>query len=282
MRQLIGKLLSGACIERPAFIVGSGRSGTSVLLQSLGRHPEVLAAPGEAPLLTSIGGMVALYEFDADHDYFERSLRIPKSVLNAKLRQTAFEIACGPHLGLGLLLRKLRESPLPIRKRIWMAKTFPPEIVTQGLQSLYPEMKLLYIVRNGLEVVQSRTKFHGFRDNEFQQHCDAWSHGVEKYRYLMARDNAMMVRHEQLVASPRTQMKRIQAFLDLADHEDPANFLQMSMIHPLDESSRDSTDVQQEFLRRRPAHENWPPENRHIFKNTCGRAMEDLGYEIPF
>lgn len=282
MKQLLGRLLAGSCIVRPVFIVGAGRSGTSVVLQALGKHPAVLAAEGESPLLTSIGGLVTLYSHDTDHDYFVQSLKVPVQELNARLRTLAFEIACGSNMGLGLLLHTLRLTPWPLRKRIWVAKTFPTENVTRGLQTLYPNMKLLYIVRNGLEVIQSRTRFHGFRDREFGRHCEVWTESVAKYRYLSSYQHAITLRHEQLVSAPRLEMSRIHTFLGLPDNAGPAGFLQESMVHPLDESTRAGTDVQQEFSRRKPPYESWTAEQRQMFKDTCGAAMQELGYAVPF
>lgn len=37
--------------HRPVFVIGTGRSGTTVLLEALGAHPNLLAAWGEAPLI---------------------------------------------------------------------------------------------------------------------------------------------------------------------------------------------------------------------------------------
>ena len=174
MLSTFGRLLSAPFFHRPIIVVGASRSGTSVLLQALGRHPLIYALRGEAPFLTSMGGAAHLFEHAHGRKYYMESLKTSKEYLFDQLRRLGFEAAAGPNYGLrrlGADMFSRRESPLG--RQYWGAKTFPTEAVARGLISLYPAVKFVYIVRNGADVVQSRTKFEGFRhgvlDDRFSQ-----------------------------------------------------------------------------------------------------------------
>ena len=166
MKAVLGKLLTRQFFYRPIFVVGDGRSGTSVLLQALGKHPLILSTPGEAPLITSVADIVHLLEYaqKPTRQYYAKSLRFTKSYLYDNLRRMCFEIAMGEAYGFKLCMTypNCHFTSL-VRKRYWCAKTFPPENIMKGLLKLYPSAKLIYILRNGIEVVQSKMRFHGFR-----------------------------------------------------------------------------------------------------------------------
>lgn len=74
----IGRMLARQVEDRPIFVVGGSRSGTSVLLHALGKHRRIYSFNGEDPFLTDIGGMVYNLEFADERElaYYRNSLRI--------------------------------------------------------------------------------------------------------------------------------------------------------------------------------------------------------------
>jgi hypothetical protein len=195
----LGKFLSRSCVKRPIFVVGSGRSGTSVLLQALGQHPAIMAFAGESPFLTSIGGNATLFN-GVEKDYYRNAIRLSHPAMMRKLRELGFEASGGEYYALKNTLKHRYRHRQFARNavRYWAAKTFPTELVSDGLDAVYPSAKYLYIVRNGIEVVHSMTKFHGFKDNDFTSHCKTWAASAEKYEYLQTRPNALTIKHERL------------------------------------------------------------------------------------
>ena len=279
MKSTMGRLLAARFFHRPVFVVGDGRSGTSALLQALGQHPFLFAMPGEAPFLTSIGGMASL----STRKYYSESLKTTKPYLHQAFRRLCFEIASGENYGLTLCARNLIGNPrLFINKRYWCAKTFPSENVMNGLLKLYPVAKLIYIIRNGIEVVQSKTRFHGFRENEFSEHCKAWRDNIRRYRYVKDLDSGLEIRHEKLVANPDDVFRRICTLLDVEFHSGPSDFIRTNLVHPLDEAGKVGVDVTTILRQREPAHGTWSAEQRSLFKKICGEAMLETGYALPF
>ena len=285
MRRLLGKILATQIFRQPVFIVGGSRSGTSILLQALGKHPHILSTPGEAPLLTSMGGLVCLLENGnpITRKYYNESLRFEKIYLYEILRRLSFEIACGPNWGVTFLIKNIMVNPLRFfLKRRWAAKTFPNEKVTDGLLHIFPKAKLIHIIRNGLEVVGSSMKFRGFRGQSFEENCNRWRNTIYSMRYLQNLEIALTVRHEELVSEPQFFFNKIFRFLNEPENENVSAFVSSTVVHPLDQPTQDGIKAKQVFQCRRPAYQEWSIEQRRTFIDVCADAMVEAGYEIPF
>jgi hypothetical protein len=283
MLNALARLLSAPFFAHPIFVVGASRSGTSVLLQALGKHPSIYAFPGEAPFMTSIGGAAFLFQDADNRAYYLDSLKVSKDYLYEQLRRLGFEVAAGPHYGVKRMLKGLvGAGDSPLGRRFWCAKTFPSEKVTQGLLALYPDVRFVYIVRNGCAVVQSRTKFKGFNHQDFRQHCLNWAEAVEKYRHLIGLPQCSFVTQESLVADAQGFFSRVFADLGLAPHPGAAEFAATTLVHPLDQSTRVDTDAHRSLTRREPAYAEWSIAQKEMFKEICARPMSELGYQIPF
>ena len=267
----------------PIFVLGASRSGTSVLLQALGEHPQILSIPGEAPFITSIGGAAYLFEFSDAREYYRNSLRYPLEYFYDSLRRLAFEYAAGRNYGLKLIIKGLLDGDHSyLNKRYWCAKTFPDIKVAKGLIKLYPAVRFLYIIRNGCDVVYSRIKFSGFSHQEFEKHCREWSQTVDKYDFLKNFECALRVRHEDLVDHPEQFFQGIFTFLRVKNHPGPCNYVTSNLLHPLDKPTQTVTSVKEAFRKRKPSYEAWTEEQREIFRRICGQKMEETGYNIRF
>lgn len=283
MLDIVGRLLTARFIDNPVLVIGTGRSGTSVLLQALGRHPVIADLPGEAPFLTSIGYSAYLFEGHEDRDYYRDSIKVDRQYLYQQLRRLGFEVAAGPHYGLKLFVKGLLgRGTSPLGRRFWAAKTFPEETAAEGWRVLYPSVKFLYIVRNGCDVVHSMTKFGGFSQREFRRHCESWAEGVKKYQYLVAAPDAFFLRQEDLLSDPEEMFKHILKFIGLQYDPGPANFARTTLIHPLDRKTRTDVDPKIELGHRRPGYSEWTYEQKSLFVTVCGQGMGELGYEVPF
>jgi len=278
-----GELLSRYYFRHPIFIVGTGRSGTSVLHRALGEHPRIYSISGESPFVSQIGEFMCRYENSEIKDYYIKSLQFPKKYLYDSFRRLCLESAIGSKYGLIIILKSLMLRRISIvRNRYWCAKTFPTFESYQGLITLFPTAKFIYIFRNGLDVVQSRSRFAGFRKSEFSSHCSVWAQSINKYDYLTNVPSAIHIRHEELLVTPAQVLKRVYAFVGLEENPKPLDFLANTIVHPLDKPTEKGVKVKEIFLKRQPAFMTWTSEQRELFKKICGDAMASLGYEIPF
>ncbi len=227
MLNAVGKLLTKRFFNRPIFIIGHGRSGTTALFSGLVKHPQVIGARFEYPFMGHLSQIPYKLEFNPNREWLLNSLAVPQSYLYNRFRRTAFEVAFGKHYGLpGLIRNILRGDWLFLTKRFWCAKAFLSYEAYQGTLLLYPETKFVYIVRNGCDVVQSRTKFKSFSQREFESHCREWAKSIEEYRYLLKVDNGVRVYQEDLIANPKSVYEKIFELADLPQHEAPSRFVQ--------------------------------------------------------
>lgn len=282
----LGRFASRRFINSPIFIVGGSRSGTIVLLKAMGRHARILSTPSEDPFITDIGGMVHALEFcsDVEKQYYLDTLRLSHAYIYDTLRRLALESALGQHYGLKQLIKLafIRRVNL-LGKRYWCTKTFPGKNVAQGLKRLYPQARFIWILRNGVNVVHSRGQFPAFRDLPFQEHCRHWAGTIERFSYLLEMPDAVVVHQEELVDDPDKVFRRIFEKLHIDYHPGPTEYALTHHVHPLgDESTTKGVDIKKTLSERPPAYREWTQEQKQMFKNICGDAMQLAGYDVGF
>ena len=95
-------------------------------------------------------------------------------------------------------------------------------------------------------------------------------------------DRVLEVRHERLVARPRSELKRIFAFLREPPSERSVEFITTKRINS-SYGNRDAGDIRKPkdpaAGPRRP-WDRWTVEERDMFAEIAGNTMSELGYEI--
>lgn len=283
MFDALGKLITRGFFHNPIMVIGPGRSGTSVLLNALCQHPSVFSIGREAHFVSHVGYLVYPFEFGDSTEYFLNSIRVRKTYLYDHFRQLIFETVFGKHFGLRAASTELMHSGHAFfRQSHWCAKTNADHDQCRGLIELYPSLRVVYIVRNGFDVIRSRSHFHSFRHQDFEVHCKVWSDLVGRYRYLSTLPEAIQVRHEDLTTDPERLFSRIFSFAGLPDNGGSAAYVRDNLVHPLDQATQPGVDALAVFRKRTPAYESWSDEQKEVFKGLCGDSMKELGYEIPY
>jgi hypothetical protein len=279
----IGRILTRRFLNNPILIIGTGRSGTSILLQALGQHSEILSVGRESPFIPYVGALLHPFEFRQNRDYHIKSLATSQDYYYEQFRKLCFECAFGEHYGLkrivsepGVFFYKLR------RTHFWCAKTYPNQIEAAGLTRLFLSVKFLYIHRNGCDVVSSRMKFRGMSLMNFEEQCRIWADSAEKYLYLFDNEHAIRVRQEDVVAAPDETFRSVLSFVGVPYEEGPTRFSQTTLIHSLNQRTKTNLDVSKALADRPKSYAAWSDEQKRIFVNICSDSMQKLGYDIPF
>ena len=278
------RLREPAFLDRPVFVVACGRSGSTALCNGLGAHPQVLMA-GEAPLIHKFGEAAHDYACGQNPQYAQKTVALESGRLRRELRRLSYTSALGLGLGLDVRPRHARRRTSALtggrHLRSWGAKAFPAEKAAEGLLWLFPQAKFVYLFRNGLDVVQSMTKFGSFSELEFERRCRFWSDRVFRYDYLRHHERAETVRFEQFVEDDAATFERLLDHLALPPDAAPARFTSTTLVHPLDQPTAQA-DPKAELAKRGRAYEAWTDEQKEVFKRVCSDAMAHLGYDVPF
>jgi hypothetical protein len=265
----------------PIFIIGSPRSGTSILAWSLAQHSRLWTSEESDILFTLFGNSHA---------------------------EKAFETATGrpgktwmPHHGvdraeflgyLGLGLNALFSSRSEGKR--WIDQTPLYTLMVDTLVEMFPGAQFLHIVRDGRKVVHSMTNFCGLLSEDlraqfiktkrlpawatdFHQACKTWRRFVEVSMDFCARhpDRCLTVRNEDLVAGTEERFGEMFRFLGVAYEPDPVAYFQS---HRINTSFPHLEPDRPPALQKRPdPWQQWTTEQKRIFTEEAGETLLKYG-----
>ena len=251
------------------FVVGSPRSGTTVVGNAIQRGLQS-RAHGEshmAELFQSLTEQASQYVESSAAAQNKGTLawEVPAIMIKAQLLES---------------FRAIYASFYP--QKIIVDKT-PGNKMLESLPLLfqvYPNAKVIYCQRRGLENVASRLR--KFPGATFEQHCKQWATSVNIWRRSMRKISDMLVINKpwfveveqfRLACSPEQELEKVVELLAL---KRPAK---ARMLRYINEASPQKTGLS-------PAHAetfeslDWSPEQQQIFMQWCGDAMTNCGYSL--
>jgi hypothetical protein len=147
-------------VNKPIFVVGSPRSGTSILTWCLGQHPNIFPVPesnwmGQFAINVSIG-----YEVGSARG--ERSLLsgmdIGREEFFANFGRSINDLILSHRLDLERK-RKMTRPPIEPKMR-WVDGTPEYSLHIYALRKLFPEAVFIHLLRDVCDVVRSMLNFH--------------------------------------------------------------------------------------------------------------------------
>ncbi len=198
------------------FVVGVGRSGTTLLRLMLDAHPE-LAIPPETHFLAAL-----LKNPPAGAEDFMTLLTAAHTWADFHLDPAALAaaIAFPPPFDLARAVRVFyRQYAARFGKERWGDKT-PPYLQHIGaLSCLLPEARFIHLLRDGRDVALSyRDKWFGPAGRQIEEAALFWRERILQGRAQASGLTAgiyLEVRFEDLLAAPEATLRRICQFLDL-------------------------------------------------------------------
>jgi hypothetical protein len=244
---------------RMIFNVGSRRSGTFWLQRIVTAHPAVSAVPSETHLFSH--GIAPLRE------------RFHHAALDtAQVGSTYIE--------RDVLLDALREfcdtvfNPMLEPGTERLAERTPLHALHTGLiRDIYPDSRIVHIIRDGRDVVRSLLT-HKWGPQNVAKGAEEWRAAIER-----ARDGAgsseryLEVRYEDLRAEPQTRISGLYRWLGLPVDD---AILERALAEARVERNLDPNGTPAGSGKWRTA---FTPEDLAVFEEVAGDLLYELGYE---
>jgi len=225
--------------DRPIFVVGYYKSGTTLLLNLLDGHPDLLALPGESRHFASVADLGTDREqaIERLHALSTRNAITPYGLPPRWLlgRPTA---ANDPYDAFGRtlvafararagrdLLAATPQALAAVRgssPTYWIEKTPTHELVVERILAAYPEARFVHIVRDPNGTIDSITRYGSERPI-----VDVLSGAAELSRSFTAAlewqrrlgDRYTVVRYEALVTDTEATMRRVADALGISSDD---------------------------------------------------------------
>lgn len=260
---------------QPIFVTGIGRSGTSALLKCLIYHKDVIEPKvlGEAPFIGHFVNFIHNYENGTDREY-----RLKNYKLDEEARANAF----------GELLYKLHIEPKneivgnKTHSNYWPAKAFPNRKNFNAFRSIFPKMKVFYIMRNGIEVVNSTRNFHGFSNLTFEDCCRRWAGSIQANNFLENKAGVAFIKHHDMVTDPVNVLGNAFESIGMKRDPKPGEYIQSNIFNSSFDKTNNSINAEEHFQGRlQKAWDDWTKEEQELFIRLCGSYMKAYGFALP-
>jgi hypothetical protein len=269
------------------FIVGSGRSGTTLLRAMFDAHSQ-LAIPSE----TQMYGYFDLQfrkEFEEGrardevlHKFLATSRISALKVSEERVREMLGGVYDWDRLFLALLTGFREDRGV---ERVG-EKTPKHIMVYDQLASLFPKSKFIHIVRDPRAVVASYThaKFYQYTDgtNPYRA-IQKWTRVMDKHfeaEQKLGPSRYTLLRYEDLAAQPTAELQRLCSFLDVPFEEQMLDFQNRAEAgHIQDQTNLEGIrrEVHTESVEK--WRKNLPSEAIAVVDAMCWDQMKKLGYK---
>ncbi len=284
-------------------VVGSPRSGTTLLRLMLDSHPE-LAIPPEtgflalAPRLRGRGDRLRDRFFHALTTYGEPSPAWPDfEIPAAAFRSALLEIS--PFTAAAGFRAFYRLYAERFGKARWGDKTPLYCMQVDTIRRVLPEARFVHLVRDGRDAALSLRRMWFSPGHDIETQAAYWRRCVLAARRAgLGRPDYLEVRYEDLVLRTRPTLERVCAFVGLAYHEAMEGYPARAGERLAEHKGRSAPDgtqllsreqrlAQQERTTRAPDpglvgawKEAMNPEDQARFARVAGGLLRELGYEV--
>lgn len=270
--------------SRLFFIVGCGRSGTTLLKSMLAAHPGVYLPP-ETFFYSSIrprfpGGEQASSDQHLDYlcaRWWMRDAGLDRARLEEQLTLAAGKL---PAADWHTLFLATLSSLTP--QGSWQAigeKTPAHVLVADELLEVFPDCRIVQIVRDPRAVLSSYRKVK-VGTNEAVAVAREWLAATAVHQRLREHPRATLLHYEELVSDPEAVLRGLCAHLQIA--WDPA----MLAFHQRDEAGYAQEQAHHAATQRplfQDRLEAWrdelPVQQLAILESRLGERLEDFGYQ---
>jgi hypothetical protein len=248
--------------QRPVFILGAARSGTTALSFALLRT-RYYEGFGEGHLMPLARALL----LSCDSYYRENSAALQQDTLLRQVPQNLFELSIR-----SAFINMARSTFSGIH---WLDKTPIVAMVHAAplTREIWPNARYIFVRRRAVENIVSRMR--RFPEKPFREHCSEWAAVMEAWLNVRpALSGASIeVDHLTLARDPAKTGKEVGDFLGLP-HNVQDKFVYSLISDRPEQTSEGPTTVY------RLDELGWPREDLEQFRIICGPMMKAYGYSF--
>jgi tetratricopeptide (TPR) repeat protein len=278
----------------PFFIVGCGRSGSTLVRSVLNTHQKISIPPENITLANMIktynelnfvawedvvGATIDEFKDNPQYSFWEIDLK--------KLRKNLIDLNEGERT-----LRKLidviyltfAQNNFP-QATMWGDKTPLNSLNISLIDQVFNNAKYIHLIRDGRDVVSSYLNSTTYV-NKVENACKRWLNHINKVEQLgkiKNENNYLELYYEDFVSNPVQEMKRICNFLNITYHEEMLNYQEN-----LDKLN--DTKMKQHSNLKKPINTNsigkWESnltnEQKRVVKSMLNSDLIKWGYDVNF
>ena len=248
--------------HQPIFIIGSGRSGTSILTGAIRSGGKI-----EGYLEGHFLPLILFFMKDIERYYFsKRSLLNDNRHMIADINQEVIEQE------IITLFREKCESLSS--SKVWLDKSPDSAMIKASpyILKIWPQAKFIFAKRRGIENIISRLK--KFPHVSFEQHCIMWKDCMESWLQVKDKliESSIEIEQRNIALHPKNVSKKIGAFLRLEQDK-------IKNIENIFTTQRPQSTGSEENLQAISIKETgWTEEEIKIFRRICGAVSQKFGY----
>lgn len=209
---------------RPFFIIGSGRSGNTLLRRILYSSPDIFIPPETYVL----GRVVNLFKQNRHLDWKQIVYLILAQfeyhrefeTFDLSLRPLAYELEKAPRgaRSLAFLLDSFYQYCAKSKDKAfcrWGDKTPLNTFFLDEISSIFPHAQYIHLVRDGCDAIPSYVKSGIYLDIESA--AQRWCDSIKKARKFISENsnNSIEIKYEKLVSEPEIVTRKIRDFLEI-------------------------------------------------------------------
>jgi|GEM_PF-747211 len=260
--------------KTPIFVSGIGRSGTSAVIKSLSEHKDIVKPDriGEGPFVSHF--IKFLVEFENRSS--ERDYNIRNYQLDEEQRATEFSrLLSMLQYGKDIFVSEQNEKH-------WIAKVSLSSESFQKALEIFKDIKIVYVMRNGIEVVNSAKSFKGFSHLTFDELCSRWVDNIKQCRYVHTSPNCAVVRHHELVHDPEEVYRGVFDTLRMSQDTAPAEFISTNLFNSSFDKSEQLASTASVFQERLNCWSDWTEIEQEKFIEVCDEMMQEFEFPRPY
>jgi len=263
------------------FIVGSARSGTTLLRMMLNAHPEV-AVPPESRFVVDLyrSDEVQVDDFLAQLEGHPRWISWDTPIEDVRAQLTGMTTVSYPEAIEAAYMAYAQNR----NKKSYGDKT-PRYIEDLPLLSrLWPVAKFVHLVRDGREVALSYADVP-FGPSTVAKAAALWKArvklGMERGRPL-GTARYLELRYERLLVNPQEEVEGLCSFLDLEFDPAMLDYSERARSEVLDRAKLYNPNVMKSITKTRSWDEQMPRSQVEVFEAVAGDTLTELGYERAY